>query len=129
MLRLRTSDADFEAKFARLVNDRRESDADVAHTVADILERVRDRGDEALIEYTMRFDGHPLSADEDWRIGPEVCKQAFDTLEPKLREALELAANRIRAYHEAQLPRDRDYTDEAGVRLGARWRAVDAAGL
>jgi len=129
MLRLRTSDADFEAKFARLVNDRRESDADVAHTVADILERVRDRGDEALIEYTMRFDGHPLSADVDWRIGPEDCKQAFDALDPKLREALQLAAGRIRAYHEAQLPRDRDYTDDAGVRLGARWRAVDAAGL
>jgi histidinol dehydrogenase len=129
MLRLKTSDPDFEAKFARLVNDRRESEADVARSAADILARVRDRGDEALAEYTARFDNHSLHADDDWRIAPETCRAAFDALEPKLREALELAAARIRAYHLDQLPRDRDFTDEAGVRLGARWRAVDAAGL
>jgi histidinol dehydrogenase len=129
MLRLKTSDPDFEAKFARLVNDRRESEADVARSAADILARVRDRGDEALAEYTARFDNHSLHADDDWRIAPETCRAAFDALEPKLREALELAAARIRAYHQDQLPRDRDFTDEAGVRLGARWRAVDAAGL
>jgi histidinol dehydrogenase len=129
MLRLRTSDPEFEAKFARLVEDRRESGTDVAHTVSDILERVRDRGDEALIEHTIRFDNHPLRSDEDWRISPEACERAFDALDPKLRAALELAAERIRAYHQDQLPRDRDFTDDAGVRLGARWRAVDAAGL
>jgi histidinol dehydrogenase len=129
MLRLKTSDPEFEAKFARLVHDRRESEADVARSAADILARVRDRGDEALAEYTARFDNHSLHADDDWRIAPETCRAAFDALEPKLREALELAAARIRAYHLDQLPRDRDFTDEAGVRLGARWRAVDAAGL
>jgi histidinol dehydrogenase len=129
MLRLKTSDPEFEAKFARLVNDRRESEADVARSAADILARVRDRGDEALAEYTARFDNHSLHADDDWRIAPETCRAAFEALEPKLREALELAAARIRAYHQDQLPRDRDFTDEFGVRLGARWRAVDAAGL
>jgi len=50
-------------------------------------------------------------------------------LTPELRWALETAAERIRAYHAAQLPEDRDYTDAAGVRLGAKWRGVDAAGL
>ena len=129
MQRLRTSDPDFETRFTRLVNDRRESEADVARTVSDILERVRDRGDEALIEHTMRFDNHPLRSEEDWRISPDACEHAYAALEPELREALELAAERIRSYHEHQLPRDRDYTDEAGVRLGARWRPVDAAGL
>jgi histidinol dehydrogenase len=129
MLRLKTSDPDFEAKFARVVNDRRESEGDVARAVADILARVRDRGDEALVEYTTRFDSHSLHSDEDWRIAPETCRAAFEALEPKLREALELAAARIRAYHQDQLPRDRDFTDDAGVRMGARWRAVDAAGL
>ena len=129
MQRLKTSDPEFEAKFARLVNDRRESDVDVAHTVSDILARVRDRGDEALIEHTMRFDNYPMRSEEDWRIAPEACEHAFKALEPRLREALELAATRISAYHRDQLPKDRDFTDEAGVRLGARWRAVDAAGL
>ncbi len=129
MLRLSTSDPDFERKFARLVNDRRESEEDVSRVVADILAAVRARGDEALAEYTQRFDKHTLTNEDDWRISSEACHAAFAALEPRLREALELAASRIRAYHQDQLPRDRDFTDEAGVRLGAMWRAVDAAGL
>ena len=129
MLRLKTSDAGFAKAFARLVKDRRESDEDVARDVQLILEDVRNRGDAALADLTQRFDGHSLSAEENWRIAPEACREAYDDLNPDLRAALELAAQRIRAYHTAQLPEDRDYTDEAGVRLGAKWRAVDAAGL
>jgi histidinol dehydrogenase len=129
MLRLSTRNADFEARFARLVDDRRESGTDVASGVADIIAAVRARGDEALAEYTQRFDKHSLASHEDWRISAEACHAAFAALEPKLRAALELAAERIRAYHRDQLPQDRDFTDEAGVRLGAKWRAVDAAGL
>ena len=129
MLRIATADRDFEAKFARLVSDRRESATDVAKTVADILREIRARGDEALAEYTARFDRYPLTSDADWRIAPEECRAAYDALDPTLRDALELAAARIRAYHVDQLPRDRDFTDADGVRLGAKWRAVDAAGL
>ena len=129
MQRLSTTDPDFEKRFARIVADRREADEDVAHTVRDILSEVRQRGDEALSDYTQRFDKHQLTHDEDWRIAPEACGEAFAALDEETRTALHLAADRIRAYHEAQLPRDRDYTDETGARLGARWRAVDAAGL
>ena len=129
MLRLATTDADFERKFTRLVEDRRESESDVARVVSDILAEVRQRGDEAVAEYTARFDRHTLGTGDDWRIAPEACKAAFDELEPDLRAALELAATRIRAYHTDQLPRDRDFTDDVGVRLGAKWRPVDAAGL
>ena len=129
MLRLSTSDPGFEAGFARLVRDRRESGEDVARDVAAILDDVRKRGDDVLAELTGRFDRHSLANDDDWRIAPNACREAFDALKPDLRAALELAAVRIRAYHEAQLPTDRDYADEAGVRLGAVWRAVDAAGL
>ena len=129
MLRLRTSDADFERRFARLVDDRRESDGDVARAVTDILHDVRARGDAALADYTARFDKHTLASDADWRISAGDCRAAFDALDPDLRAALELAAERITAYHRDQLPADRDFTDDAGVRLGARWSAVDAAGL
>ena len=129
MLRLNTRDPGFDQAFRKLVRDRRESDAGVSRDVSLILEDVRNRGDAALAEYTERFDGYPLTSDADWRITPEDCRRAFDELAPDLRAALELAAQRIRAYHEAQLPADRDFTDEAGVRLGATWRAVDAAGL
>jgi histidinol dehydrogenase len=129
MLRLETSDPAFERKFARLVDDRRESGDDVSRVVSDILSEVRQRGDEAVSEYTLRFDKHTLARDEDWRIAPAECAAAFAALDPALREALELAADRIRAYHLDQLPHDRDFTDDIGVRLGAKWRAVDAAGL
>ena len=129
MLRLETRDPAFERKFARLVDERRDSGEDVSRVVADILSEVRQRGDEALSEYTQRFDRHSLSSDGDWRIDPADCAAAFAALDPELREALELAAERIRAYHLDQLPRDRDFTDALGVRLGATWRPVDAAGL
>ena len=128
MLRLSTSDEGFAEAFRRVVADRRESAVDVAKDVADILAAVRERGDGALADYTQRFDGHDLNQ-SGWQVDAETCRQAFEALKPELREALELAATRIRAYHEAQLPEDRDYTDAAGVRLGATWRAVDAAGL
>lgn len=128
MLRLSTKDAGFAEAFRRVVANRRESAVDVARDVTDILSAVRERGDAALADYTLRFDGHDLDK-SGWRIEAETCRSAFDALKPDLREALELAAERIRAYHAAQLPEDRDYTDKAGVRLGAIWRAVDAAGL
>ena len=126
MQRLHSRNGAFAAAFAAVVNDRRESDAGVASDVAAIIAEVRARGDEALAEYTARYDGHLLVGD-NWRISPEECREAFDALAPDLRAALELAAQRIRAYHEAQLPEDRDYTDAVGVRLGAKWRGVDGA--
>jgi len=129
MLRLATRDADFEKKFARLVDERRESDEDVSSTVSHILGEVRARGDAALAEYTERFDKHVLATEADWRISLQTCRDAYEALESGLREALDLAAERIRAYHLNQLPADRDFTDEAGVRLGAKWHPVDAAGL
>jgi histidinol dehydrogenase len=127
MLRLKSSDPGFRQAFDRLVADRRESDDDVARDVQLILADVRHRGDDALAELTERFDGHRLG--EDWQIPLADCRKAYDELTPDLRAALELAAERIRSFHAAQKPADRDAVDEAGVRLGARWLPVDAAGL
>ena len=130
MQRLKNSDADFEAKFKGIVEDRRESGGNIARAVSDILDSIRSRGDEALQETTARYDSHFLTADlSSWRVSKADCEMAYLALDSKVREALDLAAERIRAYHLNQLPADRDFTDDAGVRLGARWRAVDAAGL
>ncbi|MAF62991.1 histidinol dehydrogenase [Blastomonas sp. CCH5-A3] len=127
-LRLSTRDKDFAQTFDRLVRGRRESDIEVNRDVAAIIADVKARGDAALADYTARFDDHSLDGN-GWSIGKDACAEAYAALSDDLRAALDLAANRIRAYHEAQLPEDRDYTDAAGVRLGARWSAVDAAGL
>ena len=128
MIRLSTRDPDFAAAFDTLVNARREASADVSRDVAAIVRAVRDDGAAAVRAYTQKLDRHDLDA-TGWRIEPAACADAFAALDPALREALELAATRIRAYHEKQRPADSDDTDAAGVRLGARWRPVDAAGL
>jgi len=129
MQMLKITDDGFERAFKKIVNDRRESDSDVASGVTAILGEVRRRGDAALVEYTARFDNHSLTQDDDWRVPADTCRAAFEALDDELRDALVLAADRIRAYHEAQMPTDRDYTDDIGVRLGARWQPVDTAGL
>jgi len=128
MIRLDAGDADFAAAFARLVDDRRETSTDVARDVSNIIRAVRNDGDAALHAFTQKLDRHDLN-ETGWRVDPADCAAALDALEPELRAALDLAAARIRAYHEKQRPEDSDFTDTAGVRLGARWRAVDAAGI
>lgn len=127
-LRLDARDAGFPAVFDALVNGRREADADVAQVVRDVIRKVRDEGDAALAELTARFDRFDLDA-QGWAITPDQCAQAYASIDDRLRKALELAAARIAAYHEKQKPADSGWTDEAGVRLGARWSAVDAAGI
>ncbi len=128
MIKLSTSDPGFARAFDELVDARRETDADVARDVRTIVAAVRDEGDAALAAYTKRFDGHD-PAETGWRIERADCAAAFEALEPGLRDALELAAERIAAYHAKQIPEDRDEVDAAGVRLGARWRPVAAAGI
>jgi len=128
MQKLSTSDPGFAHDFTALVNARREADADVARDVRTIVASVRDEGDAALHAFTRKFDGHDLN-ETGWRIEKSEWRAALDGLTPELRAALDLAAARITAYHEKQRPADSDSVDDAGVRLGARWRGVDAAGV
>ena len=128
MRRLDVSEPGFAAEFDALVNDRRESTSDVSADVAAIIARVKAEGDTALADYTAKFDRFDLGA-SGWNISKEECAAAYAALAPELRDALNLAADRIRAYHAAQLPENRDYRDATGARLGARWNAVDAAGV
>ena len=128
MIRLDASSADFTAAFTALVNARREADDDVAKNVAHIIRRVRDEGDVAVRELTRLFDRHDLDT-TGWAIDRADCLRAFEQLTPELRDALELAAERIAAWHIKQRPEDRDEIDAQGIRLGARWRPVDAAGI
>ena len=129
MKRLKSSDPGFAKAFARIVADRREADDDVSRDVANIIDRVKADGDAALADYTTRFDKWTPAGEDDWRISKDACEAAFHALAPELRQALETAADRIAAYHREQLPARRDYRDDQGVRLGAIWRPVDAAGL
>lgn len=125
---LDTSDPGFEAAFAAFLTTKREDAPDVDAAVAAIIDDVRARGDAALIELTARFDRLTLTpgtlAFSDTEIDRAIAEVA-----PEDRAALELAADRIRAYHERQRPEDQSWTDAAGATLGWRWGPVSAAGL
>lgn len=126
--RLDTRDPGFEDAFKTLLSAKREDSPDVDNAVSDIIEDVRARGDAALIDMTARFDRLTLTPDS-LRISPQEIDGAVAQVTAEDRAALDLAAARIRAYHERQLPRDDTWTDEAGATLGWRWTAVSAAGL
>lgn len=127
-LRLDAREPGFDAAFARLVADIRESDADVTAAVAAIIADVRARGDAALVELTARFDRLELSP-ERLAVSEAERAAAAAAVPEKVKAALELAAERIRAFHWRQMPRDDRFRDAAGVRLDQRWRPVAAAGL
>jgi histidinol dehydrogenase len=126
--RLNTIDSGFEAAFVDLLGAKRETDDDVNDVVSEILEEVRSRGDEAVVELTRRFDRFDLNV-ENLRITKNEIDQAVEQCDSGLLEALELASHRITDFHSRQLPDDLDYTDNEGLRLGYRWTAVSAAGL
>ena len=125
---LSTRDPGFEAAFRALLAAKRESAADVHAAVATIIENVVRRGDDALIDYTRRFDGVGLSAG-DLRLTKEQIAEGAAAACAETVAALRFAAERIESFHRRQIPPDIDYVDGLGVRLAARWRPVAAAGL
>jgi histidinol dehydrogenase len=126
--RLDASAADFEERFSALLATKREAAQDVDDTVRGIIEDVAARGDEALIDYSKRFDHIDLA-----ETGIALTKAEIDAAESKVPKetlaALDLAHARIRAFHERQRPEDLRYKDEAGVELGWRWSALESVGL
>ncbi|MEP0147114.1 histidinol dehydrogenase [Pseudophaeobacter sp.] len=125
---LDTSDADFETAFVRLLNAKREDSPDVDAAVAEIIADVRARGDAAVLELTAKFDRLDLTADK-LAISEAEVDAAIASVSPQERAALELAADRIRAYHAQQMPTDAQWEDASGATLGWRWSPVSAAGL
>ena len=119
---------DFEAQFAALLGAKREDSPDVDAVVAEIIADVRTRGDAAVIELTERFDRLALTPDT-LRFAPEEIEALIAQVPQHERAALELAAERIRAYHARQMPLDASWVEDSGAELGWRWTPVSAAGL
>jgi histidinol dehydrogenase len=125
---LTTTDPGFEAGFAALLSQKREDAPDVDAVVAGIIAEVRQGGDAALIALTERFDRLELTPGTLAFSAAEI-DAACAQVSPEDRAALTLAADRIRAYHERQLPQDASWIDDAGATLGWRWTPVASAGL
>ncbi len=125
---LNSADPGFETAFAVLLGQKREEAEDVDATVAGIIADVRARGDAAVIDLTARFDKLALTP-ETLAFSPAEIADEVAQVGPEDRAALELAADRIRAYHSRQKPQDESWTDASGATLGWRWTPVSAAGL
>ena len=105
------------------------SNNDVEQTVADILQQVRSRGDSALIEYSNRFDRRDLASVESFCLSAEDLHVALDTIAPETREALEIAAGRIRDYHRHQLQESWQYQEADGTVLGQQITPLERVGI
>ena len=127
-IRLSHDQPDFEARFADLLAMKREADEDVDATVAGIIADVRARGAEAVVELTRRFDRFEVD-EATLEISSDEMDAAAATVPEAQQAALQLAADRIRAYHERQRPEDARWPDPTGAELGWRWTPVDSAGL
>jgi histidinol dehydrogenase len=118
----------FGETFAAFLTTKREVSDDVNDVVKAIIADVRARGDAALADYSLRFDGIDFS-DVPMRVTPAEIDEAAAKVAPEVMDALRLAAERIEKHHARQMPKDDIYEDALGVGLGSRWTAIEAVGL
>jgi histidinol dehydrogenase len=126
--RLNTRSADFAQSFRAFLDTKRETSADVETAVRGIVSDVAARGDAALKSYTLKFDRLDLDQTALRVTQDEIAKAPRNCAQGALA-ALELARDRIEAYHRRQTPKDDRFTDALGVELGSRWTAIEAVGL
>jgi histidinol dehydrogenase len=126
--RLDARDAAFSRAFAALLGLKREVSEEVDETVKEIVSEVAARGEDALLDYTRRFDGLDLAADR-LRVSEAEIDAATAACDATVLQALNLAKERIEAYHRPQKPQDQLSIDAAGVMLGWRWTALESVGL
>jgi len=129
MRRLKSRDAGFAEEFSRLLDRSQRVDPHVEVTVREIIENVRARGDEALMDYTRRFDRCDVTSAAALEIPKSRLSQAMQSIGAEPREALKVAAERIRRYHEKQKIESWRYTEPDGTMLGQQVTALERVGL
>ncbi len=127
--RLSTADADFTSQLKNLTAWDEQLDHDVHLTVKNILSDIKNEGDDALVRYTNKFDRLSVDTAAELEIPKARLQQALEGLPADQRDALEQAANRVKAYHEKQTQESWDYQEPSGTRLGQRILPLDSAGL
>jgi histidinol dehydrogenase len=127
-LRLDAGAKGFERGFAKLLAAREAGARSVDGVVAKIVADVRARGDAALIAYTKRFDRLTLTPNTIRVSGAEIAA-ARKACDKRALKALDVAAERIAAFHERMKPKGQSWRDAAGIELGWRWTALDSVGL
>jgi len=129
MRRLDTTTADFDSALMRLTAWEGESESGVSEVVAAIIADIGARGDEALLEYTARFDRLSVDSVAQLEVSRERQVAALERIDPVQREALEFAAERVRSFHQHQVQHDWQYRDEAGNLLGQLITPLERVGI
>ena len=127
--RLNAADADFARHLDHLLSWESVSDDGVNARVLEIIKAVRERGDAAVVELTQRFDALEVASMADLILPRARLEQALERITPEQREALEIAAERVRSYHERQKQDSWTYTEADGTVLGQKVTPLDRAGL
>ncbi len=115
--------------FYKFLSASQKPNLSVTKTVEEIIGEVKKNGDAALISYSNKFDKTSFKKSEDLCVSQKEILNSEKFVSKEVREALKIAYSRIESYHKKQLPKDFDFTDKAGVRLGNFWRAIDPVGI
>ena len=127
--RLDSSDGGFFGMLDKLIAWDMAYNSDVEQTVAEILRQVGSRGDSALIEYSNRYDRRDCTSMEPFCLGAEDMQSALESIAPETREALKIAADRIRDYHGHQLQESWQYQEADGTVLGQKITPLESVGI
>ena len=127
--RLNSNDENFQQELVDLLAWESVSDSNVFNTVMEILDAVKSNGNTAVIDYTNRFDACSFKNDAELELSKEQLSAALDAINPEQRQALEKAAERVRAYAEHQTMKSWSYTEDDGTVLGQQITALDRVGL
>ena len=127
--RLDNTTPDFDSQLKSLLAWDETDDLEVHQRVLDIIANVRKNGDKAVLEYSNQFDQTQFKKATDFELSIDTLKQAWDSLSAEKAEALQTAANRVRAYAEEQKMQSWQYTEDDGTVLGQKITALDKAGL
>lgn len=129
MRRLVSADENFSNQLNQLIAWDEVSDASVAEVVQAVLKDVRERGDDALVEYTNRFDRRDLKSSKDFCLGASDISAAAEKISIEQRTALEQSAKRIRSYHEHQRQESWNYREADGTLLGQQITPIERVGI
>ena len=129
MRQLSTQNADFDSQLTQLLAFETVNDAELLHTVDDIIAQVRADGDSVVLALTQQFDQHPATSMQELELSKEALTEAFANLDEKVKIALTTAATRVQKFHERQVQETWQYEDELGNRLGQKVTPLDRVGI
>ena len=127
--KLNISEDNFKSNLSLLLRNNQETDRDTYNTVLNIINKIQEFGNKALLDLVRKYDGIKVNKVEDLKITQKQLKLAYESLNIQEKQALELAANRIKSFHQRQIPTDLEYQDDIEVDLGLKYLPVSSAGF